>query len=504
MREARHDPLSLVGKQILKRYLVTERVAIGGMSVVYKGTDERLKRTVCLKVFYGIDPSQSQFQTSFEHFVQEAFALSQLRHPNTLTIYDFGYLPTESRSPFYVSEFMDCGTLHTLVRREGPLDVESALGILEPIVEALTEAHELGLVHRDIKPSNILFGAVGQRSIVKLADFGIAKAQADDASSIPNRAQETQATYGEKISLYSPGWAAPEQMRGKAVGPTADVFGLGLVLAFMLSGRKVFSDDNVLETYAKRMEGDAFIEKAVSELALPANLSAVVLRACRNEPTERYSSADEFIEGLREAVEREAAARASEQSVASVQQTEPPVPPPLPTASPGLVPAAAESSETGTQGSGPHLLVIDRIGDAEVVAAGRRVRLIPNESPAALRGIGDGGDEQTAGKIRLTFLPDKSGALRVHIKGLNCFVAKQGGRPSSGIDLSSDATVEMHVPGEDRTDTVKLQFGSGRGDINLYSVANVTLAVPVEQAARSVLLDFGPGREMALVYSNGR
>src|SRR5262245_61692453 len=231
------DPLVLLGKQLLGRYTIQSRLAQGGMSVVYQGRDDRLQRPVCVKVFFGLNRSDASYQASYEHFVQEAFALSQLQHPNTIRIYDFGYLEEEPRSPFHVSELMEGGTLRDHVRKLGYLTLRAATEILEPVVGALAEAHGRGIVHRDIKPSNILFGRATSRPIVKLADFGIAKAHLAEA--LPNRADDTRSLQGKRIFLFSPGWAAPEQLRGKEVGPSSDVFALGLVLAYMLSGKKV-------------------------------------------------------------------------------------------------------------------------------------------------------------------------------------------------------------------------------------------------------------------------
>jgi serine/threonine protein kinase len=161
----------LVGQRIMDRYRISERVARGGMSVVYRGEDERLRRPVCVKVFCGLDPSRPGYRTVHEHFVQEAFALSTLRHPNTIRIYDFGYLEDELATPFFVVEYADGGTLKEFVRKHGPLSAHETFEILEPIAEALREAHAAGIIHRDIKPSNILFTRAGPSLVVKLADF---------------------------------------------------------------------------------------------------------------------------------------------------------------------------------------------------------------------------------------------------------------------------------------------------------------------------------------------
>ena len=134
-------PLSL-GDMVLDRYRAVEHIANGGHSVVYLGRDERLARPVCIKVFmrYPGDPGISQ--TSYEHFVQEAFALSRLTHPNTLRIYDFGHLAgdpahDEDRIPFHISEYMNGGTLSQLIRERGAQPAAEVVRIAIAVADAL-------------------------------------------------------------------------------------------------------------------------------------------------------------------------------------------------------------------------------------------------------------------------------------------------------------------------------------------------------------------------------
>ena len=464
------DPLELLGRQLMGRYTIRDRIANGGMSVVYRGQDDRLSRPVCVKVFFGLDRSQAVYQTSYEHFIQEAGVLSQLTHPNTLTLYDFGYLEEEPRSPFHVSELMTGGTLLAHIRREGPLPLDEALEILTPIGGALSEAHARGIVHRDIKPTNILFGSAGPRKIVKLADFGIAKAHLEeDERAIPNRAQDTQAASGRRISLYSPGWAAPEQLRALPVGPTADVYALGLLLVFMVTGKKIFSDKDVLETVQRRMEGDSFVAYAVAALELPQPLVEVILHAVRSDPAERYPGAEELLEALREAV-RQVGSRE------------------LATAKYARMPEAV---------GGP-VLFLSPSTDSEIVAAGRRVRIVPAVDSLDLGGPTD--PIQAPARIRLTLLPHEGGAMRLHVKGLSCFVARAGARPSGAVAIESDAELELISPARVRLDVVRCVFGSQGKEARLFPLAGATLAVPTAESPRVVLLDFGPGRELVLVH----
>ncbi|MBC8068320.1 MAG: serine/threonine protein kinase, partial [Deltaproteobacteria bacterium] len=302
MGDARQDrPLvstELVGQRVMDRYMISERVARGGMSVVYRGEDERLRRPVCVKVFCGLDPSRPGYRTVHEHFVQEAFALSRLRHPNTIRIFDFGYLEDELATPFFVVEYADGGTLKEFVRKHGPLTPHETFEILEPIAGALREAHSAGIIHRDIKPSNILFSRAGPSLAVKLADFSIAKALED---AIPNRADDTLNS-SDKVGLYSLGWAAPEQLRGEGVDASADVFAMGLTAAYMLSCKMVYPGDDILQLFELRRLGDAYVRRTIAEQGLDDEMQKVIAHACRAVAIERFQSIEEMVEALRESV----------------------------------------------------------------------------------------------------------------------------------------------------------------------------------------------------------
>src|SRR4051794_25894491 len=186
-------PAIALGDVVLERYRVVEQIAAGGHSLVYKGTDERLSRPVCIKVFSGFGGESGVGRTSYEHFVQEAFALSRLTHPNTLRIYDFGHLGLADQAgmPLQVCEFMNGGTVSNVIREQGKQSLVDTARVVIAMCAALGEAHGLGIVHRDIKPQNILFGTVGAIRLPKLADFGIAKWSADAEERQSNRAEDT-------------------------------------------------------------------------------------------------------------------------------------------------------------------------------------------------------------------------------------------------------------------------------------------------------------------------
>ena len=173
-----HDPLltetDLRGQLLLGRYEVDALLARGGMSLVFSAHDRRLDRPACVKVFHSVDRRES-YGVSRDHFVQEAFTLSRLSHPNTVRIFDYGTLETDG-APFYVCELLEGGTLSHRLRRLGPRPATEVVELVTLLAEALDEAHGLGVVHRDVKPANVLYGRAGAREVVKLADFSIAKA----------------------------------------------------------------------------------------------------------------------------------------------------------------------------------------------------------------------------------------------------------------------------------------------------------------------------------------
>jgi len=513
----------LVGQRIMDRYLIEEKIARGGMSVVYRGEDERLRRVVCVKVFCGLDPSRPGYRTIHEHFVQEAFALSALRHPNTIRIFDFGYLEDELATPFFVVEYADGGTLKEFVRKHGPLTPQEAFEILEPIAGALREAHAAGIIHRDIKPSNILFSRAGPSLVVKLADFSIAKALEE---AFPNRADDTLNS-NDKVGLYSLGWAAPEQLRGETVGPSADVFAMALTAAFMLTCKMVYPGDDILQLFELRRLGDAYIRKTMAEHGLGDDLQKVLAYACRADATERMQTIEQLIESLRECVHESWRNVTSKQARYVPPAQRPPVapgvaPPPVATASAMAegdsvatfanghapvrstapvvhavpMPSSASASSPSMQLPQPlPVLTVENLRSGDLVVGGRRVRPVAVADELVMGA--DAGIVASPARFRVT--PRQLGA-HVHIKGLNCFVVRDGGRASSGVDLERDAEVELIAPSRSTLERVAVHLGSYDGSSSCFTLQGVVLALPSRLASWAVLLDLGPGREAVLLY----
>ena len=298
-------PAIKLGDIVLDRYRVIEQIGSGGHSVVFKGTDDRLSRPVCIKVFSGLGGESGVGRTSYEHFVQEAFALSRLTHPNTLRIYDFGHLGPKDAAgmPLQVCEFMNGGTLSNIIREQGPQSLAEMLQIIPAMCAALAEAHALGIVHRDIKPQNILFGSVGTVRLPKLADFGIAKWSAEAEGDREQRADDTAIVAGQKLAMYSPSWAAPEQLAGQPVSPGTDIYSLAVVAIYMISGRAIFADEDVYAGYKKRRHADDHVRDALEPLNIPKDVVSVLSRALAFDPKKRITRVDELSAELQRTLE---------------------------------------------------------------------------------------------------------------------------------------------------------------------------------------------------------
>jgi eukaryotic-like serine/threonine-protein kinase len=484
-------PLSL-GDMVLDRYRAVEHIANGGHSVVYLGRDERLARPVCIKVFTRFPGDPGISQTSYEHFVQEAFALSRLTHPNTLRIYDFGQLPGDPASdeddkiPFHVSEYMNGGTLSQLVRELGSQPVQEVVRIARAIADALAEAHSVGIIHRDLKPQNILFASLGGAKLPKLADFGIAKWLQDEEARTDEvevkaftRAGDTQVVSGQKMAMYSPSWAAPEQLAGQTVGPSADVYSLALMAIYMLTGRAIFTDDDVYEGYRKRKSAASIVENALEPLVLPRNAVELLQQATCFEPSQRPQKAAEFGLALAEAFDE---SRVSVLETAKLAKLE------VISEEPAVEPVRAAARGTRRVSVAP--------GTVDV--AGRSARFAPlHDGHADVAGLNG------TARLRFTFLPAAAGRRHVHVKGMTCFVAKHGGRPATAVQVEDDAMIDLVGPGNASVGRVRIAVGTPAAGHTVFRFGDEQVAIGTEECPDVILADFGQGAEAAFIYTPG-
>ena len=218
------------------RYQLLRKVGDGGMAFVYEAKDKSLNRIVAVKV---LRPEFGDDEDFLKKFRREAEAIASVSHPNIVSIYDVG----EDRNVNYiVMEFIDGKNLKDIIRSEGILDEYTALEITKQIAKALSLAHRKGIIHRDIKPHNILISNEGR--IVKVADFGIAKAVSNS----------TMTNVGNIIGSVH--YFSPEQAKGRSVTSNTDLYSLGIVLFEMLTGRLPFRGDSPISIALQHINDD--------------------------------------------------------------------------------------------------------------------------------------------------------------------------------------------------------------------------------------------------------
>jgi serine/threonine-protein kinase len=480
------------GLNLLDRYTIIDHVGGGGMATIYRAHDSRLDRIVCVKLLRNvIEGSGSEgviYQATYTHFLQEARSLSRLAHPNTLRIYDFGFLQLDGESesnvaprPFQISEFLDGGNLETYVRARGSLKAVEILAILDRVAGAVGEAHALGILHRDIKPSNILFSRVGDVLMPKLADFGIARA----IRRRPRQGESEDALQVlQAVPLFSPRWAAPEQLRNDEEGPYTDVYSLGLIVAFMLHGRGLFEVPDVTSTFTERVSGDTFVRGRMALHPVAPEVARVLMDALRTDPRARTQSPFEFYEALSKAF--------------GTPRTSLPSPvahsggvPSLPTArkpTESITVEATFDEDQAAQSIAPPEQWLD--------VAGRRVRVVETHEKLDLTIPTATGVEV---RFRVTLLPGRGLQLRVNIKGLNCFVGRPGAAISPAIVADADGTADLVSTQKESVGSVGWSFGAIRGEARVFAVALGELVVPFPQGAHALALELGPERELIVI-----
>ena len=278
------DPL--IGKILADRYEITSLIGIGGMGCVYRANQRSLGREVAIKV---IHPHLSDSDMLVDRFMTEAQAASRLNHPHVVSVFDFGRTsPPEGGYLFLVMELLNGVDLANVMRSEGPLPFGRIAAILGQTLEALAEAHDLGITHRDVKPENIvLTQRRWDRDHAKVIDFGIATM---GASGKP--------TDGGPI-CGTPAYMAPEQAAGKALDARADLYSVGVVMFEMLTGRLPFEGATPATTLLRHMTAERPDPRKVAPgRAIPDSVAAVCLRALEIDPARRFQNAEAFQDAL--------------------------------------------------------------------------------------------------------------------------------------------------------------------------------------------------------------
>ena len=259
------------------RYQVQDKIGSGGMATVYRGLDEVLGRTVAIKTMlpqYASDPSFAA------RFKQEAQAAAALQSPYIVSVYDWG---KDADTYYIVMEYLRGTDLKSGIRKHGALDCKKVAQIGSQIAQALSVAHKHDIIHRDIKPQNIMVQPDGN---IKVMDFGIA------------RAKNSHLTQDNSV-LGTAHYVSPEQTQGKDLGPTTDIYSLGIVMYEAATGQVPFQGDDAISVALKQVNEQP---KPPSELnpAVDPSLESIILKCMQKSPAARFQTADELYHVLRD------------------------------------------------------------------------------------------------------------------------------------------------------------------------------------------------------------
>jgi serine/threonine protein kinase len=273
-------------QQKLGQYHLEEKLGEGGMGVVYRGRHALLRRPTAIKLLHVTKTNEA----SIARFEREVQLTSQLNHPNTIAIYDFGRTPEGIF--YYAMEFLDGLDLERLVDRYGPMPEARTIHILLQVCGSLAEAHALGLVHRDIKPANIyLCQRGGMTDFVKVLDFGLVKAL--DAEKV------LTLTAADSIT-GTPMYIAPEGIENPSLVDTrSDLYAVGAVGYFLLTGKQPFNAANVVELCMKVVNEAPIPPSQLLGKPITAELERIILCCLAKKQDSRFASANELADALR-------------------------------------------------------------------------------------------------------------------------------------------------------------------------------------------------------------
>ncbi len=282
----------------LGSYRLEQQLGKGGMGEVFRATHQMLARPAAVKlirpeIIGSSTPSVARVIT--ERFRREAEAAASLRSPHTISLYDFGV--AQDGTFFLVMELLDGLDLETLVERYGPVPPERAVHLLRQVCESLAEAHTRGLVHRDIKPSNIFTCRMGlDVDFIKVLDFGLVKSVGEDG-------REATLLTAPDATTGTPAYIAPEVIRGDRIPDhRVDIYTLGCVGYWLLTGRLVFQAPNAIQLMYQHANTQPTAPSERSELDIPVALDRVILSCLAKLPEDRPQSAGELSRLLTAAV----------------------------------------------------------------------------------------------------------------------------------------------------------------------------------------------------------
>jgi eukaryotic-like serine/threonine-protein kinase len=263
------------------RYVVEELVGVGGMGQIYRAQDPVLRRTVAIKLISTKLMSGADRADYIKRFRREAEAAARCAHPNIVAVYDFAL---HEEQPYLAMEFVRGRSLRQLLDDAPVMDVPDAIAIMLQVLDALTSAHEQGVVHQDIKPGNIMLTTENR---VKVGDFGISKLMNVEATTVFS-------------TIGTPSYMSPEQCRGdEVVDGRSDIFSAGAMLFEMVAGERAFQGRNVTEV-SHRIQNDSLPLLPAHVRSAAPRLQLVLERAMGKHPADRFDTGADMAEALRQ------------------------------------------------------------------------------------------------------------------------------------------------------------------------------------------------------------
>jgi serine/threonine-protein kinase len=288
----------LLGSVIAERYHILKKLGEGGMGTVYLAEHVKMGRKAALKV---MNPGMNSDPDAIARFNREAANASRLNHPNVCGIYDFGETP--DGLIYLAMEFIEGESLTSLIEKNGNLAAPRAASIIHQAADALAVAHDYGIVHRDLKPDNIMIAKGRDGSdLVKVVDFGIAKASSSDAQKVTKTG----------LVVGTPEYMSPEQLAGDKLDGRSDIYSLGLVAFNCLTGLLPFPSNSAQEAMIMRLtDQPKTLAEIKPDIEWPVELQAVMDKVLARDANERYQKSAEFGRDIAKAVENMPAAVAA-------------------------------------------------------------------------------------------------------------------------------------------------------------------------------------------------
>ena len=257
-------------------YVVEQRIGSGGMGIVYRGSHPLLGKPVAIKI---LRPELAADAGHMRRMLSEARAMSSIAHRSIVDVFAFGEL-ADGRQ-YMVMEFLQGEPLNQIIRAQAPMPRLQLLTLLDGILEALAASHAAGVIHRDLKPSNLYVVKQGDGTrFVKLLDFGLAKREVDDQGH----------TRAGQLVMGTPGYMAPEQIRAEAVGPSADLYALGVIAYELTTGKRPFRGRDAMEVMREQINCEPVPPSKLNR-DLPVEIERMILALMAKAPGDRPESA---------------------------------------------------------------------------------------------------------------------------------------------------------------------------------------------------------------------